>query len=182
MMTCKYLYKAILDRLNDRHPPDLVQRLRRLRNHPCRKHNLRIQNYLRCCGCFSPYVEATVSETCYSRSVLPGCKKACMDSQNHFLGIIWCFAFAIVPAQILVMITALLCSNHVTYRFGKGMMPAAYRLKSDSMAGIMDRYAAQLADQYSADVANRVLKKSRPNLNLLVLQKNGGGYGTDDSR
>jgi hypothetical protein len=61
---------------------------------------------------------------------------------NSFLGIIWRFAFAIVPAQLLVMITALLCSNHVTYRFGKGMMPAAYRLNPDSMAVIMDQYAA----------------------------------------
>jgi hypothetical protein len=47
-------------------------------------------------------------------------------------------AFAIVPAHLLVMLAALLCSNHVTYRFGKGMMPEAYRL---SMAVIMDQYA-----------------------------------------
>lgn len=35
---------------------------------------LRIQNKLACCGYFSPFVEATISQTCYSRSVLPGCK------------------------------------------------------------------------------------------------------------
>jgi hypothetical protein len=34
-----------------------------------------------------------------------------------------------------------LCSNHVTYRFGKGMMPKAYRLSMNSMAVIMDNYA-----------------------------------------
>ena len=62
--------------------------------------------------------------------------------KSSFLGIIWRFAFAIVPAQILVMITALLCSNHVTSRFGKGMIPPAYRLNPDSMAVIMDQYAA----------------------------------------
>jgi hypothetical protein len=44
---------------------------------------MRIQNYLGCCGYFSPFVEATVSETCYSRSVLPGCKKAYMESQRQ---------------------------------------------------------------------------------------------------
>ena len=39
------------------------------------------------------------------------------------------------------MITGLLCSNHVTYRFGKGMMPKACRLSLSSMAIIMDKYA-----------------------------------------
>ncbi|KAJ7767320.1 hypothetical protein B0H16DRAFT_1521762, partial [Mycena metata] len=35
---------------------------------------LTIQSVLGCCGYFSPFVEATVSATCYSRSILPGCK------------------------------------------------------------------------------------------------------------
>ena len=35
---------------------------------------LRVQNQLNCCGYFSPFVEATVSQTCYARSLLPGCK------------------------------------------------------------------------------------------------------------
>ena len=41
------------------------------------------------------------------------------------------------PAQT----AGLLCSNHVTYRFGKGMTPKAYRLDMSSMAVIMDNYA-----------------------------------------
>ncbi len=32
---------------------------------------LRIQNQLNCCGYFNPFVEATVSQTCYARSILP---------------------------------------------------------------------------------------------------------------
>jgi len=50
-------------------------------------------------------------------------------------------AFAIVPTHLGVIIAGLLCSNHVTYRFGKGMMPKAYRLSMNSMAVIMDKYA-----------------------------------------
>ena len=48
--------------------------------------------------------------------------------------------FLLVPLQLFIMITGLLCLNHVTYRFGKGMMPKAYRLSLNSMA-IMDNYA-----------------------------------------
>ncbi|KAJ7721766.1 hypothetical protein B0H16DRAFT_1601729, partial [Mycena metata] len=39
------------------------------------------------------------------------------------------------------MAAGLLCSNHVTYRFGKGMMPKAYRLSREAMAVIMEQYA-----------------------------------------
>ncbi|KAJ7719586.1 hypothetical protein B0H16DRAFT_1739291 [Mycena metata] len=40
------------------------------------------------------------------------------------------------------MAAGLLCSNHVTYRFGKGMMPKAYRLSREAMAVIMEQYAS----------------------------------------
>lgn len=82
------------------------------------------------------------------------------------------------------MFAGLLCSNHVTYRFGKGMMPKAYRLSMNSMALIMDNYAkfvlslfflmkrrvnvlfffspsdSQLAEQYGSDVASEILARS----------------------
>ena len=50
-------------------------------------------------------------------------------------------SFSLVPFHLLIMTAGLLCSNHVTYRFGKGMMPKAYRLSMTSMAVIMDNYA-----------------------------------------
>jgi hypothetical protein len=50
-------------------------------------------------------------------------------------------AFSLVPLQLVIMLAGLLCSNHVTYRFGKGMMPKAYRLSMASMGIIMDNYA-----------------------------------------
>jgi hypothetical protein len=102
---------------------------------------LRIQNQLGCCGYFSPFVEATVSQTCYARTILPGCKKAFLDFEELILTRWYTVAFAIVPLHIGIMVAALLCSNHVTYRFGKGMMPKAYRLSMNSMAVIMDNYA-----------------------------------------
>ncbi|KAJ7719583.1 hypothetical protein B0H16DRAFT_1739287 [Mycena metata] len=41
-----------------------------------------------------------------------------------------------------IMAAGLLCSNHVTYRFGEGMMLKAYRLSRDAMAVIMAQYAS----------------------------------------
>ncbi|KAJ3513295.1 hypothetical protein NLJ89_g3025 [Agrocybe chaxingu] len=127
---------------------------------------LRIQNELQCCGYFSPFVEATVSQTCYARSILPGCKLGYLVFERGALKRWYTIAFCIVPFHLLVMVAGLLCSNHVTYRFGKGMMPKAYRLSMTSMAIIMDNYANQLAEQYGAAVASDILKRSRPNVQL----------------
>ena len=102
---------------------------------------LRIQNALTCCGYFSPFVEATVSQTCYARSLIPGCKSPYLKYQRNVLTTWYAYVFGLVPAHLAVIVAALLCSNHVTYRFGKGMMPKAYRLSMSSMAVIMDNYA-----------------------------------------
>jgi hypothetical protein len=102
---------------------------------------LLIQNQLNCCGFFSPFVEATISQTCYARSLLPGCKGPYLTFETGLLLLWYKVVFSLVPAQILIMVAGLLCSNHITYRFGKGMMPEAYRLNMNSMAAIMDSYA-----------------------------------------
>ncbi|KAF8985131.1 hypothetical protein BDQ17DRAFT_1377012 [Cyathus striatus] len=115
---------------------------------------LRIQNELECCGYYSPFVEATISQTCYSRAFCRG---------RETLRKWFTAAFALVPVHIGVILAGLLCSNHVTYRFGKGMMPEA-------MAVIMDNYASQLAEQYGNDVASEVINRSRSNLNLNSMQ------------
>ncbi|KAM5538363.1 hypothetical protein V8D89_007965 [Ganoderma adspersum] len=127
---------------------------------------LRVQNQLHCCGYFNPFVEATVSQTCYARSLLPGCKGPYIQFERLILERWYTAVFAVVPAQLAIMVAALLCSNHVTYRFGKGMMPKAYRLNMNSMAVIMDNYANQLAEQYGNDVASEVIARSRSNLQL----------------
>lgn len=127
---------------------------------------LRIQNQLRCCGYFSPFVEAAISQTCYSRSVLPGCKGPYIDFEKSVLKRWYIIVFGLVPFQIAVIVCGLLCSNHITYRFGKGMMPKAYRLDMNTMAVIMDQYANQLAEQFGADAAGEALARSRSNLHL----------------
>jgi hypothetical protein len=105
------------------------------------KGRLRIQNQLYCCGYFNTFVEATISQTCYARSVLPGCKFGYMVFERVVLKRWYLVSFALVPFHLLITTAGLLCSNHVTYRFGKGMMPKAYRLSVTSMAIIMDNYA-----------------------------------------
>jgi len=139
---------------------------------------LRIQNQLHCCGYFSPFVEATVSQTCYSRSNLPGCKGGYLRFERKVLTTWYTVAFALVPLQLACMVSALLCSNHVTYRFGKGMMPKAYRLDLGSMAVIMDNYAQQLAEQYGDDVASDVMARSRSNLQVDSQYGSVRGYDT----
>ncbi|KII93103.1 hypothetical protein PLICRDRAFT_99501 [Plicaturopsis crispa FD-325 SS-3] len=142
---------------------------------------LRIQNQLQCCGYFSPFIEATVSSTCYARSILPGCKKAYIDFEKVVLERWYIVAFALVPLHIAIMVVALLCSNHVTYRFGKGMMPKAYRLSMKSMAVIMDNYAQQLAEQYGPDVAEEVISRSRSNFAVDSMPSVGYASGRYDS-
>lgn len=127
---------------------------------------LRIQNRLACCGYFNPFVEATVSQTCYARSILPGCKKKLIVLQRDILQKWYIAAFGLVPLHLGVMFAGLLCSNNVTYRFGKGMMPKAYRLSEHSMAVIMENYANQLAEQYGSEVATEILNRSRSTLNV----------------
>ncbi|KAJ4483768.1 hypothetical protein J3R30DRAFT_1830035 [Lentinula aciculospora] len=121
---------------------------------------LRIQNKLGCCGYYSPFVEATISQTCFSRSVIPGCKASLLDFERRVLDRWYLICFCIVPAHIMIMIASLLCSNHVTYRFGKGMMPKAYRMGTHSMASIIQGYANQLSEQYGQQAASIFVSKT----------------------
>ncbi|KAK8847417.1 hypothetical protein IAR55_005275 [Kwoniella newhampshirensis] len=121
---------------------------------------LRIQDALRCCGYYSPFVEATVSPLCYARSNFPGCKSRYLHLERRVLGIWYAISFALVPAHLLIILAALLCSNHITYRFGKGLTPKRYRLDLGSMAVIMDEYASQIAAQYGPNVAAEAVNRS----------------------
>jgi len=138
---------------------------------------LKIQNQLQCCGYFSPFVEATVSQTCYSRSILPGCKSQFLQFERAILKKWYKAVFVLVLPHMVVMVAGLLCSNHITYRFGKGMMPEAYRLNMSTMAVIMDNYAKcatsfpyislltlfvrHLTDQYGQEVADQIIIKTQ---------------------
>lgn len=126
---------------------------------------LLVQNVLDCCGYYNTFVEATISATCYSRSVLPGCKTNLLDFERWVLKLFYTGAFGLVPLHVFVMVAGLLCSNHVTYRFGKGMMPKAYRLNMNTVAAIMDKYANELAELYGTEVAEDIRRRSRSRLN-----------------
>ncbi|EMD39612.1 hypothetical protein CERSUDRAFT_150212 [Gelatoporia subvermispora B] len=87
-----------------------------------------IQNSLRCCGFYDALHDATPSKQCYSRTPLPGCKGRLYRFEKQNLDLIWSAAFALVPLHIANIVVSLLCANHVTHTFGKGLMPKKYRL------------------------------------------------------
>ncbi|EGN97950.1 hypothetical protein SERLA73DRAFT_56106, partial [Serpula lacrymans var. lacrymans S7.3] len=90
---------------------------------------LLIQESLGCCGYYSPLHDASPSARCYSRTSLPGCKGKLYRFERMQLATIWSATFSLVPLHILAIVVALLCANHVTRRFGKGILPRAYWLR-----------------------------------------------------
>lgn len=89
-----------------------------------------IQDSLRCCGFTDPTHEATYNSRCFPRAPRPGCKGPLLRFERANLGALWRAAFAAVPLHLANVIVALLCANHVTKRFGKGIMPRRYRLRA----------------------------------------------------
>lgn len=121
---------------------------------------LRIQDALRCCGYFNPTIEAVISPLCYPRSIEDGCKNRYLKLERSVLKKWYTIAFSLVGPHLLIILAGLLCSNHVTYRFGKGLTPKRYRLDLDSMAVIMNDYATEIAAQYGPDVAAEAVSRS----------------------
>ena len=87
-----------------------------------------IQDSLRCCGYNSALHEATSSSRCYARTTLPGCKGRLLRFERANLAKVWRATFAVVPLHVVNIFVSLLCANHVTRTFGKGVMPRRYRL------------------------------------------------------
>ncbi len=46
-----------------------------------------------------------------------------------------------MPVFIGIILAALLSSNHITYRFGKGLTPKRYRLDVNAMNVLMEEYS-----------------------------------------
>ena len=97
-----------------------------------------IQDSLSCCGYYNPFIEAAESSRCYARSVLPGCKGRFLRFERDSLEKFYAIAFGLVAPHLIIIVTALLSSNHVTYRFGKGLTPQAYRLDEATARTIKD--------------------------------------------
>ncbi|KAJ7711175.1 hypothetical protein B0H16DRAFT_1900719 [Mycena metata] len=119
---------------------------------------LTIQSVLGCCGYFSPFVEATVSATCYSRSILPGCKQQFLEFQEKALTRWYIVGFGLVLVHIAIMAAGLLCSNYVTYRFGK-MMSLLFIF----FLTLYFILTAGWADQYGADAAAHMISNNSGN-------------------
>ncbi|THH17261.1 hypothetical protein EW146_g3513 [Bondarzewia mesenterica] len=100
-----------------------------------------IQSSLQCCGWANALHGAAPSGTCYPRTPLPGCRNALLDFERTVLPMAYGIAFSLVPLHIASIITALLCANHVTRRFGKGIMPRRYRLHAGDVASIHEQRA-----------------------------------------
>ncbi|KAI0754466.1 hypothetical protein C8Q80DRAFT_1094302 [Daedaleopsis nitida] len=92
-----------------------------------------IQDALECCGFHSPLHDAAPSGRCYPRSGLPGCKGALWHVERAGLATVWSAVFALVPVHVANILVALLCANHVTRTFGKGLMPRRYRLSGEDV-------------------------------------------------
>ncbi|GBE85149.1 predicted protein [Sparassis crispa] len=103
-----------------------------------------IQDTLRCCGYYSALHEATPSKRCYPRTPLPGCKGKLYRFERENLGLIWSTTFALVPIHVLNIVVALLCANHVTRTFGKGIMPKQYRLSGEDVRADAERIMGAL--------------------------------------
>jgi hypothetical protein len=87
-----------------------------------------LQGALGCCGFSGPQHGAVASGTCYARSPLPGCHGPLLRFERETLSAVAGAVFSLVPLHLANIFVGLLCANHVTHRFGKGITPAPYRL------------------------------------------------------
>ncbi|KAF8073509.1 hypothetical protein FPV67DRAFT_1478090 [Lyophyllum atratum] len=105
---------------------------------------LLIQDSLHCCGYYSALHGATPSSECYPRSPLPGCKGKLYRFEQNSLATIWSAAFALALLHILNIFVALLCANHLTKTFGRGITPKQYRLSGKDVKADADNILKEL--------------------------------------
>ena len=92
-----------------------------------------LQGALGCCGWSSPLHGAAASGTCYARSPLPGCHGPLVRFERDVLSSVAGTVFSLVPLHLGIILVGLLCANHITDRFGKGITPARYRLTAHDL-------------------------------------------------
>lgn len=85
-------------------------------------------NQLHCCGYkdFTDFHER--SNQCFPRTLLPGCRFKYTQFIQSFLTYSYTVAFSTVGLHLFVLISALMCANHVNRQFGKHLPPKIYRL------------------------------------------------------
>ena len=92
-----------------------------------------LQGALGCCGWSGPLHGAAASGTCYARSPLPGCHGPLVRFERDVLSSVAGTVFSLVPLHLMDILVGLLCANHVTHHFGKGITPARYRLTAQDI-------------------------------------------------
>ncbi|KAF9328285.1 hypothetical protein BG006_008514 [Podila minutissima] len=97
-------------------------------NEYSRDDRLVIQNALSCCGFRSLGDYPSYDLHCFPRAPLPACENRFIQYQQDLLSTASSAAFILVPVQLVVMVTALLCSNHVDhlYRSAYPITPKLY--------------------------------------------------------
>ncbi|KAI8599970.1 hypothetical protein EDD21DRAFT_354975 [Dissophora ornata] len=97
-------------------------------NEYSRDDRLVIQNALSCCGYRSSGDYPSYDLHCFPRAPLPSCENLFLQYQQDLLSNTSSAAFFILPVQLLVMIVALLCSNHIDnlYRTAYPITPKLY--------------------------------------------------------
>ena len=107
-----------------------------------------IQDSLQCCGFYSTLHAASPSKRCYSRAPLPGCKGNLYNFEHQNLSRIWRAAFALVPIHMINLVVALLCANHMTNMFGKGLTPKQYRLSATDVKADAEKILDNVASYF----------------------------------
>lgn len=125
-----------------------------------------IQDALQCCGYFSSMHEASPSKRCYLRTPLPGCKAGLYEFEKANLRMIWRVAFSLAPLHLINMVVALLCVNHVTYTFGKRVLPRQYHLSPNDVKAEAEKLLgpAFVAPNYHGEAEGKMHIEAKPKL------------------
>jgi len=102
-----------------------------------------IQDSLQCCGFFSSMHEISPSNQCYLRTPLPGCRAKLFNFERDNLRAVWKAAFSLAALHLTNIVIALLCSNHITKAFGKGITPRQYRLTPEDVKADAERFLSR---------------------------------------
>ncbi|KAI0036272.1 hypothetical protein K488DRAFT_41460 [Vararia minispora EC-137] len=87
-----------------------------------------LQGALKCCGWVDTTHMALSSGVCFPRAALPGCRDVLGAYERRALATLYGIVFSLVPLLLVDVAAGVLCANHVTHRFGKGITPKQYRL------------------------------------------------------
>ena len=86
--------------------------------------------------------------------------------------------FSLVPLHLINILVALLCANHVTRTFGKGITPKRYRLSSEDVKADAERILSGIngsgvvrpvvRPEYSRAGSSGVFREDRENRTALL--------------